>query len=147
MWAVLTSLLIIERLLQIFMAVKTLSKYFLAAKRKSHYPFLTDSGFVQMSFAEKPLSAKADNDDNANADKNILNGGRTAGKCRIKFVVFVTHWLWLQPIQRVRHINFPVNRNFTGALFSTSLCKSKFPSVSLSRDSIVIYAYHEAEMP
>jgi len=29
---------------------------------------------------EKPLSAKADNDDNANADKNMLDGTRAAGE-------------------------------------------------------------------
>jgi hypothetical protein len=50
---------------------------------------------VQFHLPEKPLSANADNDDNANADKNIRRGDLAAGKCRTKIAVCVTHQLWL----------------------------------------------------
>jgi hypothetical protein len=97
MWAVLTSLLIIERLLQIFMTVKTSAKIIIqliCCKNKKPPSATADSGLFN-SICRKPLSANADNDDNANADKNIRRGDLAAGKCRTKIAVCVTHQLWL----------------------------------------------------
>lgn len=84
------------------MSVKNYLKYFFDALCQNKKPPSVFYGqwLRAIPFAGKALSAKADNDDNANADKNISNGHRSAVKCRIKFVVRVTHQLWLPAISK-----------------------------------------------
>ena len=60
----------------------------------------------QKPYSPKALSAAKDNDNNANADKNIHDTGRAARKYRIKFVVCVTHQLWLPANSKIIVIFF-----------------------------------------